>query len=589
MKLNRNNLIILIFFFILFKSADAQQLPTVSKVDFSGNNYFSSGDLKSFIMTKENSVFTQQQFELDLKNIIINYQSAGYLDCSITGYKTNYSFDSAKIDITIDIMEGNRTLIGEIIFTGNKVFTSDYLKENISTKQGEVLNSISLNNDLTEILNLYEKKGYSFASINIESIEEYNEVETKKLRIIIKIDENEKIKIDNIVIEGNTSTKSEVITREITFGKNNTVTKENLLEIKQRLENLGYFESVEQPKILKHKSTTVLLIRVKEGNTNTFDGIIGYVPPSPNEDKGYFTGLVNLSIRNLFGTGRKVEAKFQKEIKTTQELELKYLEPWILGYPVNVNLGFLQRVEDTIYIKRDISVKSEAMLSKKFSISVIFNFERVIPTLNENQSLIFDSRYLASGLELKFDSRDYVYNPFSGMLYKTSYTVGQKKIYNTASFTGQNIPRDFTVQRGAIDLDFYYSFFKRQSSLVSLHGIEIRSPRFEPADLYRFGGIRSVRGYRDGQFLASRTGWSNIELRYSLTRRSFVFGFYDLGYYLTPEDNLTGLVKQEGFIFGYGLGIRLETALGMFGVSYALGKGDSILEGKVHFGLVNDF
>jgi outer membrane protein insertion porin family len=561
----------------------------VGSIDFSGNTHYSTRELKSFLITKENSVYSSQQFDLDLKNIITNYQNAGYINCSITGSSAVFNFDSSLVNLTVTINEGSLATVGEIIFEGNRLFSTSYLKEIIDTKQGDVLNTGSLNNDLTEILNLYEKKGYSFASINITGIEEYTSGSDTRLRIKIKIDENERVKIDNIIIEGNTSTNSNVITREIDLGSGNTISKENLLEIKQRLENLGYFESVEQPKILKYKNSTVLLIRVKEGNTNTFDGILGYVPPAQNEETGYFTGLVNLSIRNLFGTGRRVEAKFQKEIKTTQELELKYLEPWVLGYPVNANFGFLQRVEDTVYIKRDIALKTEAMLSKKFSLSVIFAFERVIPTLYENQALVFDSRYLASGIEIKFDSRDYVYNPMHGLLYKTSYTVGQKKIYNTASFTGQDIPRDFTVQKGAVDLDFYHSFFKRQSSLISIHGIEIRSPRYESADLFRFGGIRSVRGYRDGQFLASRAGWSTVETRYSVTRRSFLFGFYDFGYYLTPEDNITGLQKQEGFIFGYGLGMRLETALGMFGVSYALGRGDSILEGKIHFGIVNDF
>jgi outer membrane protein insertion porin family len=98
-----------------------------------------------------------------------------------------------------------------------------------------------------------------------------------------------------------------------------------------------------------------------------------------------------------------------------------------------------------------------------------------------------------------------------------------------------------------------------------------------------------VRGYREGQFLASRAAWSNLELRYSLTRRSFAAAFYDFGYYKSPSDDFYNVPAQEGFIYGYGLGIRVETALGMFGVSYALGRGDSILEGKLHFGLVNDF
>jgi outer membrane protein insertion porin family len=558
-------------------------------MEVSGNEHFSDREIQNFIASREGTLFTLQQFELDQKNIIKVYQDNGYINCRIISSNTEFNFDSSSVKLFIALEEGKQVLLGEIIIEGNKLFTSSYLKDNMETRSGKVLNSLTLTADINDILNLYEKKGYTFASINVASIETYTDNSVTKLKLTIKIDENDRIKIDNIVIEGNTTTNKNVITREITLGEGNSISRENLLEIRRRLENLGYFESVEQPKILKYKNSTVLLIKVKEGNTNTFDGILGYVPPSQTEDKGYFTGLVNLSIRNLFGTGRKVEARFKKEVKTTQELELKYLEPWLLGYPVNMNSAFLQRIEDSSYIKRDLSIKTDALLSKKITLSAIFNFERVIPTTTNNIFTLFDSRVLAAGVEFRYDSRDYVYNPFKGILYKTSYSVGQKKIYNASSFPNQDIPQDFTVQKGAVDLDFFSSFFKRQSSLISVHGVEIRSPRFESADLFRLGGNSTVRGYREGQFLASRAAWGNIELRYALTRKSFAALFYDMGYYLKPEDDFYNIPSQEGFIYGYGLGIRIETSLGMFGVSYALGRGDAILEGKIHFGLINDF
>ncbi|MGH2574266.1 MAG: BamA/TamA family outer membrane protein, partial [Ignavibacteria bacterium] len=390
----------------------------------------------------------------------------------------------------------------------------------------------------------------------------------EKIEVVIKIDENEKIKISSVIIEGNTSTKKDVVLREIRLEKNNVITRESILEIKRRLDNLGYFESVEQPKIYKYKNSTVLVIKVKEGNTNTFDGILGYIPPSDNQDKGYFTGMINLSLRNLFGTGRRLDARWQKEVKTTQELELKYLEPWVLGYPLNANIGFLQRIQDSIFVKRNVSLKSEILLSKNFTGSILANFERVIPSLESGPSsggiffTVFDSRLISTGIEITFDNRDYVYNPASGYFYRASYSVGQKKIYNASSFQGFNIPQDFTVQRVMIDLELYHSFFKRQSSLIGLHGGEIKSSKYENADYFRFGGIRSVRGYRDEQFLASRIAWSNLELRYSLTRKSFAAVFYDFGYYRKPQDEISKTPEQKGFIFGYGLGVRVETVLG---------------------------
>lgn len=574
-------------------SQDTTKAETkISVITFEGNSFYSSNQLQNMIVSKSGGSFVKEQLSLDLKNIIENYQGDGYLDCSIKSTSEKYNFDSSGISINVIIDEGKQTVIGEIIFEGNKNLKTSELRKLMFTKTGKVLDDAALNNDIEQILNKYEEKGFSFASVKVKDISPYNDKGTERLRILISISENEIVKIDDVVIEGNTVTKKNVILREVRLSDNKTVTRDNILDIKKHLENTGYFESVQQPKILKYKNQTVLDIGVKEGNTNTFDGIIGYVPAAQNEQSGYFTGLVNLSLKNLFGTGRRVDARWQKDAKSTQELELKYLEPWVLGYPFNANIGFLQRIQDTTYIRRTVNLQGEALITRAFSVSVLANLERVIPTLSDQSSQIytvFDSRLISTGIEIKLDTRDYVYNPASGVFYKTSYLVGQKRVYNTGNFPNLNIQGDFTVQKGRVDLDFYHSFFRRQSSLISLHGIEIRSPNIESADLFQLGGSATVRGYRENQFLASRAAWGSVELRYSLTRRTFASIFYDAGYYRKPSDFITRSPEEKGFIFGYGAGIRIETPLGIFGVSYALGKGDTFLEGKIHFGLINDF
>jgi len=577
------------FYILIILLNSALFAQKVNKIEFSGNKYFSNSALVDMIATKPGALFSAVQLELDINNILNTYIKSGYFETKIISVKKEYSFDSTEIDINIQVDEGNLALIGEIIIEGNKLLTNKQINGLMSTKSGELFNQSELNDDISELLNLYEKKGYPFASVIVENIESYKSGNSEKLRIKIKINENEKIKITRIVIDGNTSTNEEVITREINLGSDKSISKENLLEIQNRLENLGYFETVEQPKILKYKNETILYVKVKEGNTNTFDGILGYIPPAANESSGYITGIAIISLKNLFGTGRKLDARYDKEERTTQELSLKYLEPWVLGYPVNINLGFFQRIQDTIYIKRTLNIKSDVAIFSKFLASALFFGEQVIPTASPSAAIVFRSRLLSAGIELNYDSRDYIYNPFKGILLRTSYSVGQKKIYNSGDYPSLNLPADFTVQKASFEFELYSSFFRRQSALLAVHGFEIRSPQYETSDFFRFGGTKSVRGYREGQFLGSRVVWNNNELRYSLTRRSYAVALFDMGYYWRPADDLLMQPKQEGFIFGYGLGIRIETALGIFGVSYALGRGDSILEGKVHFGIVNDF
>lgn len=591
-----SSLIFTNIFIILYTTISTAQNSNgliISDIHFIGNNIFSSRQISDMMISKTGNKYSSEQFELDLKNILRNYQNEGYINCLLHNVTEIFNQDSTSVNLNFTIKENNQVTVGEIIFEGNRLFSDKQLSSVIYTKIGNILNNNTLNQDMNELLSIYDKKGYSFASISIKNIETYSNNGKEYFRIIIQIDENEKIKINRIVVEGNTDTKTSVIVREVRLGKNNTVTKEAIEKIKRRLDNLGYFESVELPKIMNYKNSTVLLIKVKEGNTNTFDGIIGYIPSTTNDDEGYFTGLVDLSLRNLFGTGRRLDARWQKETKTTQELEFKYTEPWIFGLPVNVNLGFAQRIQDSTYIKRTVNVKTETGISSNLTLSLVGGYERVIPSIDDNMQssgvLIFNSRLLSAGFEVKIDTRDYIYNPTSGILYRINYIAGQKKIYNYYDFTSYNIPSEFTVQKGVINLENYFSFFKRQSLLIGFHGGEIRSTKTDIADMFRIGGSNSVRGYREDQFIATRVIWSNIELRYSLTRKTFASLFYDYGYFKKPADEIYNIVEQSGFIFGYGAGVRVETPLGIFGVNYALGKGDTILEGKIHFGIINDF
>lgn len=99
-------------------------------------------------------------------------------------------------------------------------------------------------------------------------------------------------------------------------------------ELPKRLNRLRYFEPVATPQFLINtEKEGVLLIEVKEKQTNNFDGIIGYIPASKEGEKGYVTGLVNVSLRNLFGTGRAAAFHWQQFNRFSQDVEIKYLEP----------------------------------------------------------------------------------------------------------------------------------------------------------------------------------------------------------------------------------------------------------------------
>ena len=523
------------------------------------------------------------------RNILL--QGYYYFDFSSAELIT--SNDSTKFGIILNIVEGDPVLINNIFIDGidttlniSVIKQFDYLKRQIFIKQEFELN-------IEQLLTVFENSGYPFAKIIISSVRVFRDSinEENLADIYLKIVSGEVNKIDRVEIRGNTSTKDYVIIRELRIESGEFYVQNRIEEFPKRLNRLRFFDPVSIPQFyINSKKEGVLLVEVKEKNTNNFDGIIGYIPPGKDESSGYITGLVNISLRNLFGTGRAAAIKWNKYNRNSQELDLKYLEPWFLSFPLNINLGLYQRVQDTTYVQRKLEGSLEYLATEDISASVIIASESVVPTVRAVPVFtVYNSSYITTGANLKIDTRDDPYSPTEGLLFINSYSFSRKTIDGPTEYFTPNLNTAVDLQRFSSSFYFFYELFTRQIVAVGVNARELRGSTFENSDLYKLGGTNSLRGYREEQFLGSRIFWSNLEFRSLLTRRSYGFLFFDTGYYLRPEEIDKNIPKSEEFLYGFGLGLNLETALGVLRVSYALGEGDTFSDGKIHFGVLNEF
>jgi len=576
-------------FFLLINIALAQT-KTIQDFTVKGNEHFSRREILAWVTLKPGSAFSEIQLQENIKAILRNYRDEGYYLASIDSVQKIFNDDSSAVSIAVFLVEGEQLEIGKITVDGNELFSQEAILRNFNTSVGDVLRESVLEKDIDVLIGRYERSGYPFAKVEVDNILPYDEDGRKKLALHLKVDEGKLITINEIRVQGNKTTQNDVIVRETRITPGETYNQEKVNDIKRRLDRLNFFTSVSEPELYVINSDTVgiggLLIKVQEGNTNTFDGVIGYQPARTESERGYLTGLINISMRNLFGTARRADFRWHQQDRATQELELHYLEPWVFGYPVNIGLGFLQRKQDSTYISRRFDVKGDMLITENLTAGLLFNQESIIPS-DVNAFVVSGSRTITGGAEIRYDTRDDVYNPTTGVFYRTNYQIGQKKIF--AAGVADSADGSFTVQRIGLDVETFFETFSKQVVAVGLHGRELRSEKIEVSDLFRFGGTNTLRGYREDQFLASRLLWSNLEYRFSLARRSYLYGFFDAGYYLKPKDDSRKTEEISGVKTGYGIGVRIETALGIIGVSYALGQGDSFSQGKIHFGLVNDF
>jgi outer membrane protein assembly factor BamA len=579
---------------ILGNAAIAQipQFPRsiVNKISLQGNHVLTERQILDAITTKTGSIYSINQVNNDLNTIIGLYNSEGYYSAAVSLAEAKFDNDSASVDIGLSISEGEKSLIGSIQIEGNTVFTTDEILTAFDSRCGSVLISGVLERDIDGLLTRYEKSGYPFASVGMEKITPAVRDSAAALDIAISIREGAKVQINEIRVSGNTETREHVIVRETGVTPGEVYNSDKMTNIRKRLNRLNIFSRVDEPELyVTSEGSGGLQIRVKDGSTNTFDGILGYIPASSGaDDNGYFSGLINVSMRNLFGTARKFAVRWQKDDRNSQELAFQYLEPWVFDLPVDAGMSFYQRQQDSTYVRRSIEVTTDMRISDVLSIGGIFSSETVIPSSSLSGSLLSNSSTTTGGVQLLFDSRDDIVSPTGGAYYKTDYRFGNKNVTGGYAYTaGRELSS--TVQKIGLDIQWYLQPITRQVIALSMHGRQLTSDDIESADLYRFGGATTLRGYRENQFLGSRVAWTNAEYRFITSYHSYLFGFFDTGYYFLPGDASHGTTENQHFKYGYGIGTRFETALGNIGVSFALGEGDSFSQGKIHVGLINEF
>lgn len=583
---------ILFFSITLCFSQTLRKQPIVKSVEIYGAQKASSADIKTWLNIDKNKPFRSEDLHTQCLSLLRGYAKVGLPFARIDSLLYDISSDSTFASVQIYIHEGVTLETGDISLSGISEEEDRLIQDRFDSKPGKTIDVPRLEQDFVDALSFFEKRSFPFVKFDVGAIQiDTSSAKNARFNYRFKTIKGPQLIIKEIQIIGNEVTQKKVILREIRIKEGQLYDAYRVSKIQSRLMKLGYFRRVELPQVfLATEAEGGLLLRVEEGNSSRFDGVVGYTPGT-GEEKGYFTGLIDISLGNLFGSGRLLMAHWQKRDRSSQDLMFRYREPWTLGYPVHIGFGFQQLVQDSTYIQRDYGVDLELPLLDNLSVLASIKNNSILPDSLGSYALgIAKSKAAVFGIGLVYDSRDDLLNPQRGIYYSTSVESGQKNNLGPEGILEQYaLDKNVSNKRYFIDMDLFLPTFKRQVMSFSIHGRQLLSSEtFIPVpDQFRLGGTKSLRGYREDQFRGSVVGWSNIEYRYILGRRSRAFIFCDLGYYT----NETALGKNEAYKIGYGFGVRLETGLGIMGIDYGLAYGEKqgLMSGLLHVGLVNEF
>ncbi len=336
---------------VIFEIIEGFQ-TTIREINFSGNDFASDSTLRRVMETKTQAIFSsgifqESKFEEDIGRIQDYYGENGFIDARVEKVDRKIEKDEKEgrnyLILTIFIDEGKQYTYGGMGFEGNYIFSDKILGDLVRQEPGKILNKARLEADFQRVADHYYENGYIFNVINREEKRDENK---KEITYTIKIIENDRAHIENIIIKGNEKTKDFVILREMPFEEGDIFSKKKVIQGLRNLYNLQYFGAI-APETPEGSAPGLmdLVINVEEGSTATINfGIMfsgGDYPVS---------GMLKWAENNFLGRGLTFGADLEIS-PLRQMVSVRFEEPWMFGerWMGGINLSLEHAIVPNVY------------------------------------------------------------------------------------------------------------------------------------------------------------------------------------------------------------------------------------------------
>ncbi len=268
--------------------------PRVLNWDFEGITRSQQTSLTEELKLKRNSEYSDFAIEKSKTQIKKYFVDKGFRNVEVEALVENNKYREHMVDVTFVIKSNSKVKIGEITFEGNEVFEDKRLrralkktkeKNLINTFKSAKLNESDYKNDLVELLDFYNSKGYRNATVLSDSIYDISE---NRIGINIKVKEGNKYYIRNISWVGNSKYETEQLQRMFTIEPGDVYDKSTIykrlglgkeanpndMSILTLYQNGGYLMSqIDPAELIIGADSIDLEIKIFEGNPFTINKV----------------------------------------------------------------------------------------------------------------------------------------------------------------------------------------------------------------------------------------------------------------------------------------------------------------------------
>ncbi|WP_228063649.1 BamA/TamA family outer membrane protein [Faecalibacter rhinopitheci] len=472
----------------------------------------------------------------------------------------------------------------KIYLNKGKNYKKIWVKNEVLFKNSEFNPTHNLDSIVSKYIVENENKGYAFVSVKIIPLG----LMENEQKIELILNTNERRTINAVKSVGYTKLSKGFIKHGLGLKKDRLYTNENINQASQILQNTNYIQQLQEPQTLFRPDSTIVYIYPKKVKSNIFDGILGF----GNDDNGKFklNGNVMLELNNVFNGLEQIKLNWIGTATKNTTLDIKVRLPYLFKSPIGSETQFKLFKQDSVFVNLDLNERLFYQINTNSSIGANLTYTSSNYLLDDASFASNYDDFNKTGIGLSYEY--FQKHPFQLMegksllkLFATSITRKENNFSWTEELSNKK------SQQYEIGLETYRIFQLHHKhyikGLVQFRTLLDENDYYAENELYRIGGFGSIRGFNEESIIANLYGIGSIEYRFLPNNGFYISLFSDYSFIDNKRIDL-----NTNFL-SIGTGISFLTKLGIFNLSYAVGKTENTSfdfnDAKIHFGILSQF
>ncbi|MFV8335357.1 hypothetical protein ACNQF7_04625 [Flavobacterium sp. RSP29] len=544
--------IILLFLMVFCLNSSAQNF----RLSINGSNSVETKTIDSLKYNTEHK--NTKSINEELIRVSKKLAEIGYIDNATLGFTKKKdssfvaNFSLAKKIKSIHIYIGT-----------NNQFSS---LSDISKKDTLTLPYTEINSFLKQVIQKLEQNGFALAKLKLTNIKRID----TEIYADLKLESDKKRILNSITINyaennGSKTFPSGPLAQINRKYKNSIFNQEILEEIYTDFEKFRFINQVKYPEILFTKDTTKVYVYLEKKKSNTFDGFIGF---SNNENKKItLNGYLDVKLENILGSGEQLSVYWKSDGNDQKTFNASIELPYLLKTPVGLKAQIQLFRQDSTFqnTKTAIDLSYFTNYDTRFYLGYQKTESSDIQNSAETSISDFNNSFLTSSFNYtKLDLTSFIF-PIKSIFAITAGT-GKREIKNQSENSTKSNQFFLNIQA-----NHNFNLNKKNIININSQNYYLQSNKYIENELFRFGGLNSVRGFTENSLQAYFTTSILTEYRYLLSPNLYAHSILD--YCIYKNKSRIEQIDNTEKILGIGLGFGLQTKNGL--LKFALANGST--------------